>query len=50
MLADAVVFDITYSYAWRINGRLGTGGTPDAITINPEDQYQLFQANLSFKF
>jgi hypothetical protein len=50
MLADAVVFDITYSYAWRINGRLGTGGTPDAITINPEDQYQLFQANMSFKF
>jgi hypothetical protein len=49
MLADAVVFDLTYSYAWRINGRLGTGGVGD-ITINPLDQYQLFQANLSFKF
>jgi len=50
MLADAILFDITYSYAWRINGSYGTGGIPDAITINPEDQYQLFQANLSFKF
>jgi hypothetical protein len=39
-----------YSYAWRINGSYGTGGVPDAITINPEDQYQLFQANLNFKF
>src|SRR5947208_3559487 len=37
MLADAVVFDLTYSYAWRINGRLGTGGVGD-ITINPLDQ------------
>ncbi|HEU0274224.1 MAG TPA: hypothetical protein VFQ83_06835, partial [Candidatus Udaeobacter sp.] len=49
MLADAVVFDLTYSYAWRINGSYGTGGVGD-ITINPTDQYQLFQANLSFKF
>src|SRR5204863_1881237 len=45
MLADAVLFNVTYSYAWRINGRLGTGGVGD-ITINPLDQYQLFQANL----
>jgi len=50
MLADAVFFNVTWSYAWRINGSYGTGGTPDAITINPEDQYQLFQANLNFKF
>jgi hypothetical protein len=50
MLADAVVFELTYSYAWRINGSYGTGGIPDAITINPEDQYQLFQASMSFKF
>jgi Putative porin len=49
MLADAVLFNVTYSYAWRINGRLGTGGVGD-ITINPLDQYQLFQANLNFKF
>jgi Putative porin len=50
MLADAVLFNLTWSYAWRINGSYGTGGTPDAITINPEDQYQIFQANLNFKF
>src|SRR5438552_2197366 len=50
MLADAVFFNVTWSYAWRINGSYGTGGTPDAITINPEDQYQIFQANLNFKF
>jgi hypothetical protein len=49
MLADAVLFNVTYSYAWRINGSYGTGGTGD-ITINPLDQYQLFQANLNFKF
>jgi hypothetical protein len=49
MLADAVLFNLTYSYAWRINGSLGTGGNGD-ITINPLDQYQLFQANLNFQF
>jgi hypothetical protein len=49
MLADAVLFNLTYSYAWRINGSYGTGGTGD-ITINPLDQYQIFQANLNFKF
>jgi hypothetical protein len=36
--------------AWRINGALGTGGRQDTITINPLDQYQIFQANLNFKF
>jgi hypothetical protein len=25
MLADAVLFNVTYSYAWRINGSYGTG-------------------------
>ena len=27
MLADAVLFNVTWSYAWRINGSYGTGGT-----------------------
>lgn len=49
MLADAVVFNLTYSYGWRIDDALGTGGNGD-ININPLDQYQLFQADLSFKF
>jgi Putative porin len=50
MLADAVLFNVTWSYAWRINGSYGTGGQNGDITINPTDQYQLFQANLNFKF
>jgi hypothetical protein len=49
MLADAVVFNLTYAYAWRIDDALGTGGLGD-IGINPLDQYQIFQADLSFKF
>lgn len=49
MLADAIVFNLTYSYGWRTNGNYGTGGIGD-IPINPLDQYQLFQADLSVKF
>src|SRR6266480_6353589 len=49
MLADAILFNVTYSHAWRINGSYGTGGVGD-ISINPLDEYQLFQANLNFKF
>jgi hypothetical protein len=49
-LSDAVAFNITYNYGWRINDSLGTGGTPIAIGINPLDQYQLFFADLNIKF
>jgi hypothetical protein len=49
MLSDAVIFNLTYAYAWRIDDQLGTGGTGN-LTINPVDQYQIFQADLSFKF
>jgi hypothetical protein len=49
MLADAVGFNLTWAYAWRIDDALGTGGLGD-ITINPVDQYQIFQADLTFKF
>jgi Putative porin len=49
MLSDAVLFNLTYAYAWRIDDELGTGGIGN-LTINPVDQYQLFQADLSFKF
>ncbi len=49
MLADAIVFNLTYWYGWRSNGNYGTGGVGD-IPINPLDQYQLFQADLSVKF
>ena len=48
-LADAIFFNLTYAYGWRIDDALGTGGVGD-IGINPLDQYQLFQADLSVKF
>jgi hypothetical protein len=34
MVADAIVLNLTYAYAWRIDDSLGTGGTGD-IPINP---------------
>jgi hypothetical protein len=49
MLADAISLNLTWAYAWRVNGSLGTGGTGD-IAINPLDQYQIFQADMSVKF
>jgi hypothetical protein len=48
-LADAIFFNLTWAYGWRIDDALGTGGVGD-IGINPLDQYQLFQADLSVKF
>ena len=50
MLSDAVVFNLTWAYAWRIDSSIGTGGIGDNISINPVDQYQIFQADLSWKF
>jgi hypothetical protein len=49
MLADAIVFNLTWACAWRIDSGLGTGGVGD-IGINPLDEYQIFQADLSVKF
>ncbi len=49
MLADAISLNLTYTYGWRSNGNYGTGGNGD-IAINPLDQYQLFQADMSVKF
>ena len=40
-LSDAVIFNVTWNYGWRINDNLGTGGTPIAIGINPLD-HQFF--------
>jgi hypothetical protein len=48
-LADALTLRLTYAYGWRIDDALGTGGVGD-IGINPLDQYQLFQADLSVRF
>lgn len=49
MLADAISLNLTYTYGWRTNGTYGTGGIGD-IPINPIDQYQLFQADMSVRF
>ena len=49
MLADAISFNLTYAYGWQVDNSIGTGGTGD-ILINPLNQYQLFQADLSVKF
>jgi hypothetical protein len=48
-LSDAVIFNLTWGYGWRIDNALGTGGAHD-IAINPLDQYQIFQADLNVKF
>ena len=49
MLSDAVLFQVSYAHAHRIDSALGTGGHGD-ITINPIDKYNIFQADLNFKF
>ena len=49
MLSDAVWVNLGWAYAWRIDDALGTGGAGD-IAVNPLDQFQLFQADLSLKF
>jgi hypothetical protein len=49
-LSAAVNLSLTYSYMWRYDKDLGTGGVPQAININPTDQYQFFVADLNFKF
>ncbi len=48
-LSNAVTANLTYAHGWQIDRALGTGGVGD-IGINPVDDYNLFQADLSFKF
>ena len=48
-LSDAVAFNLSWGYAWRVDQSLGTGGTGD-IGINPLQKYQIFQADLNVKF
>jgi hypothetical protein len=48
-LTDAVTANLTYAHGWQIDHDLGTGGVGD-LGINPVDNYNLFQGDLSFKF
>jgi hypothetical protein len=48
-LSDAVTFNLTYAFGEQIDNTLGTGGVGD-IGVNPLRQYQIFQADLNFKF
>jgi hypothetical protein len=48
-LTDAVTANLTYAHSWQIDHDLGTGGVGD-LGINPVDNYNLFQGDLSFKF
>ncbi len=48
-LSDAVTVNLTYAHGWQIDHNLGTRGVGD-LGINPVDDYNLFQADLSFKF
>jgi hypothetical protein len=49
MLSDAVWINLLYTYAWRADDDLGTGGAGD-IAINPMEHFQLFQLDLNVKF
>ena len=49
-LAAAVNLTLNYGYGWWYNHNLGTGGIPQAININPLNQYQYFTADLNVKF
>jgi hypothetical protein len=48
---DAVILTLRYGYASRINNKLGTGGSNlDAPQVNPINNYQVLQADLTFRF
>jgi hypothetical protein len=49
-LSAAVNLNLVYSHMWRYDKGLGTGGVPQAVDLNPTDQYQFFVAELDFKF
>lgn len=48
-VSDAVTLNLTYAYGEQIDDTLGTGGVGD-IGVNPLREYQLFQADLNWKF
>jgi hypothetical protein len=50
-LTDNVIGTFRYGYAWRINDKLGTGGSNlDIPQVNPIDHYNLVQFDLTLRF
>jgi hypothetical protein len=49
-MSAAVNLTLNYGHGWWYNHNLGTGGVPQAIAINPMDQYNFFTADLNVKF
>jgi hypothetical protein len=48
-LSDAITLNLTYAYGGQSDLSLGTGGVGDT-GLNPLRDYQLFQADLNWKF
>lgn len=48
-LSDAITINLTYAYGQQADRSLGTGGVGDT-GLNPVRDYQLFQADLNWKF
>ena len=49
--SDNIIGTFRYGYASRINNQLGTGGTgTDIPQMNPVNQYDIFQVDLTLKF
>jgi hypothetical protein len=48
-LSDAIILNLTYAYGQQADRTLGTGGVGDT-GLNPVRDYQLFQADLNWKF
>jgi hypothetical protein len=50
-LSANVTTTVRYGYAWRINDKLGTGGSnQDIPQISPINRYSLFQVDLAVRF
>jgi hypothetical protein len=49
MLADTIVFNLTYAYGWQVDKSIGTGGIGD-IPDKSAESISDIQADLSVKF
>ena len=50
-LTDNIIGTLRYGFGHRINHALGTGGSnQDLPQLNPINEYQVFQVNLTYRF